>query len=233
MSAPKLIDRYPVILLDMNGTFMFGEDRFGAEEDFFASYRALGGRRLTATQVRETVLRCYAGMARDYEDPACYENFPSLAQGLVDYGGAAPADVDDLTAVFAHHELGRIPPRHADYIRRLAVTHRLGLVANIWAPKAPWLQELQRAGVLEALQCLVFSSDGRAIKPAPRLYAQALEGLGARAQDTLFVGDSLQYDMLGAKAAACTTVWLQTAPHRHAAVDYVIPSLLTLHTLEL
>ena len=29
------LGQYPVLMLDMNGTFMFGQDRFGSEEDFF------------------------------------------------------------------------------------------------------------------------------------------------------------------------------------------------------
>ena len=39
----RVLDRFKVILLDMNGTFMFGQDRFGPEEDFAATYRRLGG----------------------------------------------------------------------------------------------------------------------------------------------------------------------------------------------
>ena len=34
----KLLDRYRVLLLDMNGTFMFGEDRFAAHDDFYRTY---------------------------------------------------------------------------------------------------------------------------------------------------------------------------------------------------
>ena len=31
------------ILLDMNSTFMFGEDRFGEVEDYSEYYRSIGG----------------------------------------------------------------------------------------------------------------------------------------------------------------------------------------------
>ena len=44
----RFIDQFSVLLLDMNGTFMFGEDRFGEGEDFYRTYRALGGRRLVS-----------------------------------------------------------------------------------------------------------------------------------------------------------------------------------------
>ena len=40
------LDQFDVVLLDMNGTFMFGHDRLGPEEDFYQTYQAVGGRSL-------------------------------------------------------------------------------------------------------------------------------------------------------------------------------------------
>ena len=42
----RFLDQFSVLLLDMNGTFMFGHDRFGPDEDYFATYASLGGRNL-------------------------------------------------------------------------------------------------------------------------------------------------------------------------------------------
>ena len=39
MAPNGMLSRFTVVLLDMNGTFMFGGDRFGAEQDFAATYR--------------------------------------------------------------------------------------------------------------------------------------------------------------------------------------------------
>ena len=33
------LDRFDVLLRDMNGTFVFGEDRLGPDEDFHSTYR--------------------------------------------------------------------------------------------------------------------------------------------------------------------------------------------------
>jgi hypothetical protein len=38
-----MIDEFSTILLDMNQTFMFGGDRFGATEDYSVVYHQLGG----------------------------------------------------------------------------------------------------------------------------------------------------------------------------------------------
>ncbi len=53
----------------MNGTFMFGEDRFSEREDYFTTYRSIGGNRLLEKEVTNAILSCYEGMSRDYEDP--------------------------------------------------------------------------------------------------------------------------------------------------------------------
>lgn len=221
----RLLERYSVLLLDMNGTFMFGEDRFGDNEDFYSTYRSLGGSRLTSVEVTAIIRDCYAGMGRDYADPQCYNDFPSLNAGLRRYTCAAERDLPLLARVFAQHELGTIPPWSATLLRRWSRTHRLALVANIWAPKQLWLEEFNRAGIADVFHAHVFSSDLRSIKPSPRLYDEALRGVGAQPHQALFVGDSLHYDIEGAKRAGIATAWITDAPGRHPSADYVLSSL--------
>jgi hypothetical protein len=50
-----VLDRFRVVLLDLNSTFMFGEDRFGPGEDSAATYRSGGGRVLELDQVRKAI----------------------------------------------------------------------------------------------------------------------------------------------------------------------------------
>jgi putative hydrolase of the HAD superfamily/5'-nucleotidase len=226
--SQRFLDRYKVILLDMNSTFMFGEDRFGAEEDFFATYRHLGGRRLDAATVDNAIRRCYDGMARDYVDPARVDDFPSLAEGLQRYAQAAADDIPLLSAVFAHHELGRVPAEHAACLHRLSRTHTLGVVSNIWATKGPWLAEFQRAGIHDLMRTVVFSSDGRSIKPSPRLLRAAVECVDTPLSDILFVGDNLRVDVAPAKAYGMDAVWLDPQGRSHALADRTLPSLLSL-----
>src|SRR3954468_7346195 len=90
--AMRLLDRYPVLLLDLGGTFMFGHDRFGEEEDFYATYEMLGGHRLSAGDVEFFIRMCFDGIMRDYHDPACVDHFPTLTEALRRY--ARPAEED-------------------------------------------------------------------------------------------------------------------------------------------
>jgi putative hydrolase of the HAD superfamily/5'-nucleotidase len=225
----NLLSRHRVVLLDLNGTFMFGGDRFGPGEDFHATYRSLGGSSLSPDRVEAAIRSCFCRMAADYENPAKHDDFPGVAEALrAADPGLSEAEVGLLERAFAAHELGRVPEGHADFLRRLAGTHRLGLVANVWAGKGPWLGELRRAGVLGLFDPLVFSSDTRSVKPSGVLFELALRPFGVPRSEVLFVGDSLRCDIRGAKAAGLSTVWINPAGGADADADLVVGSLLDL-----
>src|SRR5829696_1047741 len=106
----RILDRYEAVLLDMNGTFMFGEDRFGPAHDYHATYRRLGGSRLTPDELRRAVDECYDTMAAGYESPARLDNFPQVRDvlaGAVACAGLPAAEVGLVEGVIARHELGR------------------------------------------------------------------------------------------------------------------------------
>jgi putative hydrolase of the HAD superfamily len=227
----RLLDRFPVLLLDMNGTFMFGADRFGAGEDFHATYRSIGGSRLSPAEVTRFIRACYDGMSREYDDPECYGDFPSLTEGFQRYVRPPESELPLLECVFTLHEVGFVPAWAAALLCRLASSHNLALVTNIWAPKDAWLAEFKRVGIGDVFRHTVFSSDFRCIKPSPRLYHEALRSIDALAREALFVGDSLRYDIEGAKRVGLATVWLTRQPHPHPSVDYVLSSLQEIETL--
>ena len=224
---PMLLGQFSVLLLDMGGTFMFGVDRFGENEDFHATYLKLGGTMLGPKKVRASIRACYEGMLRLYRSPEHFDNFPTLDESLRRYAGAPDAELPVLERVFATHELGTIPAAHAALLNRLSVTHQLGLVSNIWARKDPWLAEFGRAGVSDVFTCKIFSSDFRSIKPSPVLFRRAMESFppGSR---ILFIGDSLERDIVPAKALGLATAWINSRGEQSPHADYVLPSLLAI-----
>jgi len=233
--AMRIRDRFPVILLDMNGTFMFGEDRFGPDENFFKTYERVGRGRLSRPEVNSAIRHCFEGMLRDSRDSNRYESFLSLGEGLRTYGGLPslpPSELSRLTEVFARHEIGRVPDSHADYLCDLAATHQLGLVSNIWAPKSHWLREFERAGISHVFTKIIFSSDYRSIKPSLHLFTEALSAFAVAPEDALVVGDSLTRDIEPAKKLGMRTAWIRRDSTSSGATaipaDYVIPSLLSL-----
>lgn len=83
---------------------------------------------------------------------------------------------------------------------------RLGLVSNTASPE--WLLRpvLERQGLAERVDSVVLSSEVGKRKPHPAIFARALSELGVAAGESLFVGDRLEADVLGASRAGMRTV---------------------------
>lgn len=222
--ATPFLDRFDVILLDMNGTFMFGHDRFGPDEDYFATYRAVGGRRLSREELLRVMAASLPTLLRLYETPAHFDDFPTLGEVFSRYGGVDDEELPHLERLFAAHEIGAVPAPHAACIQTLSTTHGLGVVSNICAHPGIWLRTCASSAVFEYFSVLVFSSEGRSIKPSPALFRRAMQAFPTAAR-TLFVGDSLERDIIPAKALGLDTVWIASPGAMHPAADRVIESL--------
>lgn len=206
--------KYRAILLDMMQTFMFGNDRFGPEQDYHATYRALGGGALAADQVRGVVDDALARMAADYRRPEFHEGFPVardyLARAL-DSQGLPDTELSPLDRVFARHETGEIPEAHARCVRELARTHDLVLVGNVWGDCRGCRDELRRQGMLDLFRGVLLSSEAGMQKPGRAIFDQALALAGVGAREAVMVGDDAELDLRGAAAAGMDGIWINPA----------------------
>jgi len=207
----RFIDKFEVLLLDMGNTFMFGCDRF--DEDLAATYASLGGQLTAPRQVRlflGSLFESMLGLARGLE----HDSFPRVHEQLAQLpvtSGLPIAERNLLSRTFALHEVGTIPPPHADTLRRLRETHRLGLISNVWSDSDVFVDELRRAGVDTLFETMVFSSDHGSIKPSPRLFDVAFRSMLCDRARTVYIGDKLHRDVAGAKAAGIASVWVNLA----------------------
>jgi HAD superfamily hydrolase (TIGR01549 family) len=122
-----------------------------------------------------------------------------------------------------------------DVLRRAGT--KLGIVSNTFVPPHCLDQHLAEEGLLEFFPVRVYSSQVRYRKPHPRIFEIALSQIGIPASRTLFIGDLLHADILGAKRAGMRTIWkparklLQDGaapePRRHIP-DFVIPRVIHL-----
>jgi putative hydrolase of the HAD superfamily/5'-nucleotidase len=224
MPPVRFLDQFDVVLLDMNGTFMFGHDRFGPTEDYFATYQAVGGTSLDRDALMGVMRSCFAGLIRIYEEPDQVDDIPSLAEAFRQFGGAPEADLPILERVFAAHELGRVPPENEAFLREIATTHRLGVVSNLFSHPSTWMDRVDTTGIFSVFATRVFSSEGRSIKPSPVIFRRAVDAFPKTAR-ILFVGDSLQRDIVPAKALGLGTAWIAPCPSSHPAADVVIDRL--------
>lgn len=154
------LDAFDVILLDLNGTFMFGLDRFGSAQDYYATYRAQGGTRMDRHAVMTTMATRLDTLLRVCEDTAYFEDFPTLSEAFIEFAGA--------------HEIVEVPRAYATMLQRLSHTHRLVVVSNICGDPVTWRAHFAVVGLTSVFTSTVFSSEGRSIKPSPRIFQQAL-----------------------------------------------------------
>ena len=199
-------------MLDMGYTFMFDVDRFGEDEDYHATYRDLGGRILTPEEVRAPITEVLDRMLIAARDPKRVDDFGDVRRFLRESGAASrlpPLELDLIVKVFSRHELGSIPPGHADALRRLRSSHPLGLVSNVWSPSAVFESALESAGIRDLFTVRVWSSDYLSIKPSARLFQIALDAFPVDPARVVYVGDNPKRDIAGAKAMGMAAVWIE------------------------
>ena len=94
-----------------------------------------------------------------------------------------------------------------DALPALEALHGRGqrmLIVSNWDCSLP--QWLGPAGLLERVEHVVTSAQVGAAKPAPAIFRQALAIAGARPEQAVHVGDSMQNDVEGARAAGIRPV---------------------------
>ena len=197
------------LLLDMNGTFMFGEDRFGPSEDYSVHYAQLGGK-LNRLRINSVVHGIYEYLSRRYPDETYRHNFPSVKQALAAILDETYDDeeVPKIVATFVHHELGHIPTAYASALHTLRRRFALGAVIDIWSPKVAWLDIFRQKGIYALFGAVSFSSDHGMVKPSPKPFELVLNQLNVAKTEAIVVGDSPRRDLGGAKNAgiACILV---------------------------
>ncbi|NKB60524.1 MAG: HAD-IA family hydrolase [Alphaproteobacteria bacterium] len=231
MRVHSFLNAFDVLLLDVNGTFMFGQDRFGPDQDYATTYRTLGGRTLSDGRVDELVGACIERLTVVGRDSTRDADFPSITEVLRETAAALEADQFAFIArVIAAHELGMVPPSFAAALHVLAQNHRLVVVSNIWSEKAPWHRTFQEAGIEDLFQAFIWSSDGHATKPAPELFERAIAAAGVPRNRIAFVGDHPRRDIEGAVRVGLATVWIDDGTRRPPSVSpgLTIGSLLEL-----
>ena len=102
-----MIEGKEALLLDMNSTFMFGEDRFGDDEDYLEYYSSIGGK-LPSEVVNGVIRSSYDYLGDKYPSEEYRNCFPSLETAI-----EASTDLDipndevgKIIDTFSFHEHG-------------------------------------------------------------------------------------------------------------------------------
>lgn len=216
------VDPFDAVLFDLDGTLCrrtqdtqamydrafdrVGEPRFGGPEDLWA---ALDG-------------------PPDHDDPVGYfaAGFTRLAaqhdRSSVDpiaLGRSLLTVIDDGAVEFL--------PGAEEAVERAAATGAVGVVTN--GPEDRQRTKLDALGVTDRFDVLVYGADLPRSKPHALPFDRAIDALDVDAGGTLYVGNSLEYDVAGAQNAGLSAVWLRDGGNAGAyEPDHVVDSLVEL-----
>jgi len=101
--------------------------------------------------------------------------------------------IDDCAKIVLHELHGR---------------YKLGIVSNFAIPECVH-SLLERHGLTDLFDVVVVSGAVNKRKPSPEIYVKALELMGTKASETVFVGDTVDADVSGPTKVGMKTVFIE------------------------
>jgi FMN phosphatase YigB (HAD superfamily) len=100
----------------------------------------------------------------------------------------------------------------------------VGLISDVaWGLTSDYpMRDMKHFGLDEYFDDFVFSTDVGIRKPNPRIFKLALFNIGAKAEESIYVGNNLQADIQGALGVGMTAVLKRSDFYEHD--DCIIPS---------
>jgi HAD superfamily hydrolase (TIGR01549 family) len=108
-------------------------------------------------------------------------------------------------------------PGARETLERLHGHYKLGLVTN--GDSDAQRGRLQASGLDRFFDAIAISDEVGCAKPDPRIFTLALAELGVSAQETIYVGDSIEHDYAGAGSAGIDFCYYQPDAGAHPEVQ--------------
>ncbi|MFB3889842.1 MAG: HAD family hydrolase [Candidatus Bathyarchaeia archaeon] len=110
-------------------------------------------------------------------------------------------------------EYVRIDDEAAETLRKLHRNYSLGIVSNFAIPECV-LRLLEQHGLRKLFDIVIVSGAVNKRKPHPEIFQKALHQLSIEASEAVFVGDTVDADIKGAKDAGMRTIYLERRPQK-------------------
>jgi putative hydrolase of the HAD superfamily len=109
----------------------------------------------------------------------------------------------------------KLDPQTVEVLKLVHIDHKVGLISNLTFSECAW-ELLEEYELKQFLDVIVVSGDVNLRKPHPQIFNMALRYLGVKPSNAMFVGDTLETDVLGSKNAGMTSVHIKRriAPKR-------------------
>lgn len=154
---------------------------------------------------------------------------PDLRRQLTDdalsrlgmFDAALAAQMRNIYAVAEQAAL-RAFPEVVETLAALRPHFYLGVITN--GPSAMQREKLETLALASWFDIIVVDAEFGHPKPDPRIFAYAAQTAGLTEHELLFVGNSLEDDIAGARAAGWQSVWLNRSgmPQTEHTPDYMI-----------
>jgi len=174
--------------------------RFAPEVDLAAFVAALFWSWQEAERIR----------AEDHREVAAPERFDMLFARLGLAAGRLPGEARDVLLATHMRELSKVvecPPHHVALLTELRRHYRLAVVSNFDYSPTCWAI-LERERLAPLFETIVISDAVGWRKPKAVIFETALDRMGLRPAEALFVGDRADIDVMGARAVGMPTAWI-------------------------
>jgi putative hydrolase of the HAD superfamily len=112
-------------------------------------------------------------------------------------------------------EYVRIDDHTKNTLKKLHGKYKLGIVSNFAIPECVD-KLLEKHDLNRFFDVVVVSATVNKRKPSPEIFQKALEKLGVSAENAVFVGDTADADIIGAKAAGMKTIFIERRLQKEA-----------------
>ena len=112
-------------------------------------------------------------------------------------------------------EYVRIDDYAKSVLEKLHGEYKLGIVSNFAIPECVD-KLLEKHGLDMLFDVVVVSGAVNKRKPSPEIFQKALEKMGVSAENTVFVGDTVDADVIGAKTAGMKVIFIERRVQKDA-----------------
>ncbi|MGH7814354.1 MAG: HAD family hydrolase [Candidatus Binataceae bacterium] len=171
--------------------------------------------------------------ARSGDEPVeitCLERFSRT----LDRAGFTGAEADALADRIRRIHMGRIreityaPPERIAAMKKIARRYRVGLISNFDDAETGELI-VRDTGLHELFDVAIISARAGLRKPHPLIFRRALDAMRVEPHEVLYVGDTPNDDVKGAKRAGMRSAWIRRKdrelPEDIPAPDIIINDL--------
>jgi putative hydrolase of the HAD superfamily len=166
--------------------------------------------------------------SRNLEEPHFNVRVSETLERLSYKLDASDPIVKGATTAFAEEfvHYAKLDAEAPNVLRKLHEKYKLALVSNFAIPEYGW-KLLDKFSLKRFFDAVIISGDVNRRKPSPEIFEKALKSLNVEVSRAVFVGDTLDLDVMGPKSVGTNTILIKRRPIENMSIkpDKVITHL--------